>query len=294
MRKILSPNSITPQTVALLVSGSPVGVSASLLRELASRSDFILALDSGGEQLMRANLIPDLLVGDFDSIKPDTLAWCEERNVPTQTYDRYKNATDLELGMEALRSCGFCRLIASNVLGGRTDHALGALAALAKAATCGMEVVLRDQNECCYFVSGNAGAGVLELEFTGASEAGASAGGAPRDSANALAGGASEDTPAMPAGGASEAGLPDAPAEAGHLHRAANLPLLTTPPPPKQISLIAWGNPATVSLTGTEWELDQYILSPLSALGVSNAMRLPWLRLTIHEGCGTVLLLLEY
>ncbi|MCL2529093.1 MAG: thiamine diphosphokinase [Coriobacteriia bacterium] len=153
-------------TVALMVSGSPEGVSPELLRMLVSQTDFVLALDSGAELLEAAGLAPDLLLGDFDSITADSLARLEASGVPVAKHDAYKNATDVELGIEELYARGYRRFIATNVLGGRTDHALGSLAALAEAAhNRGMEVSLRDEREACYFVSGTTTDRALELEF---------------------------------------------------------------------------------------------------------------------------------
>jgi len=219
-------------TVALIVSGSPEGVSTKLLRELVSQTGFTLALDSGAELLAAAGLVPDLLLGDLDSITPESLARLEASGVPVLKHDAYKNATDVELAIEELYTRGFRRFIATNVLGGRTDHALGSLAALAEAAfNRGMEVTLRDEHEACYFVSGSAQDEVLELEFS--------------------------------------EGLPS------------------------HVSLISWGGPSVVSLKGTEWELDRFSLSPYSARGVSNELRSPHLRLEVHKGSATVLLLLR-
>lgn len=232
---------------ALFVSGSPAGVSPTLLRELASQTAFVLAVDAGAEQLMAADIIPDLLIGDFDSISKDTLHRFAAEDVPLQSYDRYKNATDVELGVETLHARGYKRIVATNVLGGRTDHALGSLGALAGAVYChGMEVVLRDRQEACYFVSDRSSQNVLELDF----ERGASFGN--------------------------------------------GLSLLPPPPRPQYVSLIAWGGPMTVSIQGTEWPLEHHELTPFSALGVSNELCSPVLKLEVHRSSGIVLLLLSY
>jgi len=201
------------------------------LRELVSQTDFTLALDSGADFLTAAGLVPDLLLGDFDSISQDGLARLEASGVPVARHDAYKNATDVELGIEELYLRGYRRFIATNVLGARTDHALGSLAALAEAAfNRGMQVTLRDERETCYFVSGTTEDKVLELEFL--------------------------------------------------------------EQPPSYVSLISWGGPSTVSLKGTEWELDHFTLTPYSARGVSNELRSSVLHLEVHKNSATVLLLL--
>ncbi len=246
--------------IALFVSGSPAGVDAVLLRELALRATFILAVDSGAEQLVAADITPDLLLGDFDSISPSTLRRLEVEGVPVQSYDPYKNSTDVELGVEELHSRGFRRLIATNVLGGRTDHALGSLGALASAAhTFDMEVALRDTHEVCYFVSSNASQRILELRF--------------------------EHSQCE-----SQRGQPPFPGD----NPPVDQPLLPPPPNPQHVSLMAWGGAVVVSLQGTEWPLDYHVLSPYSARGISNVLRSDVLHFELHEGNGTTLLLLSY
>lgn len=240
---------------ALLVSGSPQGVRPALLRELVAWAGFTLALDSGAEQLTTAGLRPDLLVGDFDSLAKDRLAEFEHLGVAVERHDAYKDATDLELGIKSLLELGYKRLIATNVLGGRNDHALGSLAALAAAASNeGVEVALRDNREACFFIDGSTSEQVLELEF-------------PEFSSNR---------------------------ESALTQPLLSEPLLPQLPLPEHISLIAWGGSSTVSLAGTEWELNQHCLSPESALGISNILRSPRLRLRVHQGSATVLLFLTF
>lgn len=252
-------SSSTSSAPALFVSGSPEGVSAEVLRELVACTGFTLAVDAGAEQVLKAGIAPDLLLGDFDSISPETLAAYEAKGVPVQAFDPYKNATDVELGLEALASLGYRRAIATNVLGGRTDHALGSLGALAGAvAKQGMTIVVRDQKEVCCFASTASPAQNICLDT-------------------------SSETTVISV--SSERGMEGA----GDF---GEQPLLTLPVHPRYASLISWGGPATVSFTGTEWELHQHVLSPYSARGVSNLLRASRVQLKVHEGPGVVLLLL--
>lgn len=257
---------VAQESVALFVSGSPEGVSAKLLQQLAAESDFILAVDAGANQLLAAGITPHLLIGDLDSIDAQTLAQYKAHNVTIESFDPYKNATDVELGIEALYNRGFRRIIATNVLGGRTDHALGSLGALAGAAAeRAVEVVLRDEHEVCFFVSSVNGATVLDLCFD--------EGPIPRYTW-------SNDVSVK-----SDRGLTHC--REGDDLATAELSLL-----PKHISLVSWGGPNTVSFTGTEWKLDHYSLSPYSARGISNIVRQQYVRLIVHEGTGTVIVLL--
>jgi len=273
--------SVLTQELALMVSGSPVGVSPELLHSLAPCAQFILALDAGGEQLAAAGLTPDLLLGDFDSINKDTLTSLENKGVSVQKYDAYKNATDVELGIEELYLRGYQRVIATNVLGGRSDHALGSLAALAEAAFHrGMELVAIDEKEACIFVAGGTQDKTFELEFEPVEES---------TKGTVLAHG---DDPR----GQVPRVISDDPRDLSPrvVPVSQNRPFVLPLAFPANVSLVSWGGPSTVSLKGTEWELDHHVLSPYSARGVSNILRSSRLNLEVHKNSATVLLFLSY
>jgi thiamine pyrophosphokinase len=62
-------------------------------------------------------------------------------------------------------------------------------------------------------------------------------------------------------------------------------------PAPSFISLISWGGAATVSIKGVKWELDQVTLASFSSRGVSNVVVGQQVDITVHEG--TIVALLE-
>ncbi len=252
---VVSSVAMPTDSPALLVSGSPVGVGSHLLSELAAHASFVLAVDAGAELLASTDITPHLLIGDFDSLRSETLAHFEARGVVTQSYDPYKNATDVELALDVLFMRGYRRVIATNVLGGRSDHALGSLAAFAAAANRGMEIVLRDEREVCFLVCPTAENMPFTLSFDDS---------APAD-------------------------------EKRLLHSLLPTPsLLPTLARPSYVSLIAWGGAATVTFKGMEWPLYHHVLTPESALGISNELRSSTLSLEVHEGPGIVLLFLIY
>lgn len=57
--------------VAIVSGGNPP--SEKLLKKYISEVEFIIAADKGSECLYKYNIIPDLLLGDFDSAKKEIL-----------------------------------------------------------------------------------------------------------------------------------------------------------------------------------------------------------------------------
>lgn len=154
------------KSIALLVSGSPKGVSAALVQKLLSKCSFVLAVDSGAEILLNVQSVPDLLLGDFDSIDQNALDTLSARGAEIEKYDAYKDATDTELALKALSERGYTSIIATNVLGGRIDHELASLGNFAAAAQAGANVTIVDEDEICVFLSAENGLQNLQLDFT--------------------------------------------------------------------------------------------------------------------------------
>ena len=118
--------------------GGPVLVANAPLRwhprlaALAASSRTLLAADGGANHLARIGLRPTAVVGDLDSISPETRAWLgEEMMVSRPDQDR----TDLDKAIEfAFDELEITELIVLAAIGGRSDHDLGNLGLLARLA----------------------------------------------------------------------------------------------------------------------------------------------------------------
>lgn len=93
--------------------------------------DVIMAVDSGMELLYQLHLHPDIIVGDFDSVNPDTLEYFEgNEQIDICMLEPEKNDTDTEFAVrEAIRR-GACDIAVIGATGRRLDHMLGNLAVL--------------------------------------------------------------------------------------------------------------------------------------------------------------------
>jgi thiamine pyrophosphokinase len=85
--------------------------------------DFVIAADAGAEAAARV----DLLVGDLDSISPPTLARLEAANVPIERHAEAKDASDLELALDAALARGADRVLVAGGASGRLDQLVGLL-----------------------------------------------------------------------------------------------------------------------------------------------------------------------
>jgi thiamine pyrophosphokinase len=101
----------------------------------------VIAADSGIRHAAALGLVPELWVGDFDSV-PKRLANAYP-DVPREVFPREKDKTDGELAIDTALALGAADLVLAGAFGGpRADHAFLHLALAMKLAESGMPVVL--------------------------------------------------------------------------------------------------------------------------------------------------------
>ncbi len=117
----------------LVVCGSPVVVSADLLRRLAGECDYVVAVDRGLDALLSAGLSCDVYVGDADTVSDAGRALVDAAtDFEVERHDPYKDYTDLALALDAVRRrWPGVEVVATCATGGRPDMALSVLGLLA-------------------------------------------------------------------------------------------------------------------------------------------------------------------
>ena len=88
------------------------------------RDRLVIAADSGLDHAHALGFHADLLVGDLDSVDADLLRAARENGTKIEHHPVEKDATDLELALEAARSRGATRVTVVGGTGGRLDHLL--------------------------------------------------------------------------------------------------------------------------------------------------------------------------
>jgi len=94
--------------------------------------DFIIGVDSGAAHALHYGLIPNIAIGDFDSIPAETKAELMRRGVPLKTFPVDKDYTDLELALEHCLQLSVNEIVLTCALGGRLDMILGNVLMLAR------------------------------------------------------------------------------------------------------------------------------------------------------------------
>jgi thiamine pyrophosphokinase len=105
-----------------------------------SGADRIIAADGGLDHARAAGLVPDVLIGDLDSVSAAGLRWAEA-NVEIERHPADKAATDTELALLHAAAMEPQRIVLVAGRGDRLDHAIAALGALGAPALAGVPAV---------------------------------------------------------------------------------------------------------------------------------------------------------
>jgi thiamine pyrophosphokinase len=94
-------------------------------------ADYVIAADGGALPLYHAGRLPDLVIGDMDSLDLKAQEALAVRGVELRRYAREKDETDLELALLHAAALGAASIDVLGALGGRWDHTLANVALLA-------------------------------------------------------------------------------------------------------------------------------------------------------------------
>jgi len=100
----------------------------------------VVAADSGLDSALALGLDVTVATGDFDSASPESVAAAEASGVRIERHPAEKDATDLELALDAAVSMTPDRILVLAGRGGRLDHELSALLLLASERYSAMHV----------------------------------------------------------------------------------------------------------------------------------------------------------
>ena len=111
------------------------------------KPDEIIAADSGMEFLRRNGIKPDVILGDFDSVSEETLAYFKQlEGITWKKLNPIKDDTDTECAIRLAINRGAEEIALLGATGSRLDHVLGNIELLGIGLEAGVEIVLVDEH----------------------------------------------------------------------------------------------------------------------------------------------------
>lgn len=124
--------------------------SARRAWERVAPGEYLIAADGGAMHCLAAGRIPDIVIGDFDSLSTEALQLFEAAGSQIERHPVEKNQTDLELAVHAARRKGATSIGILAGVGTRWDMNLGNLLLIANPQFQDCEVFLLDGGQEVY------------------------------------------------------------------------------------------------------------------------------------------------
>lgn len=115
-----------------------------------SADDIIISADGGAKNSLEMNLIPDVVIGDMDSIKKETKAKLNlgSKKIKYISSPAEKDKTDTHLAVEHAINLGTKKIIITGATGDRLDHSLANLIMLSSPFLKDIDIrILTDDSE---------------------------------------------------------------------------------------------------------------------------------------------------
>lgn len=128
---------------ALIITQGPARRRRAL-RRLAAQADLVVVADGGARAARAAGIVPDLLVGDLDSLDDASARWASRRSIRGRVFPPEKNATDAELALRLAVQRGAREIVIFGPLSGRMDQALANVFLVVAARALGSRARLTD------------------------------------------------------------------------------------------------------------------------------------------------------
>jgi len=118
-----------------------------LVKNLLAERDFIVSADGGLRYIRSLKLMPELVVGDLDSVSCDDIEFLNNNNIEVLRFQSDKDQTDLEIALKELVKRGYKDILVVGALGGRVDQTLANLGLIASISNDDVRIEFDDGRE---------------------------------------------------------------------------------------------------------------------------------------------------
>jgi thiamine pyrophosphokinase len=115
---------------AIIVANGVISDPRLTYKRVTELFDFtdciVISADGGAENALKMNLVPDVVIGDMDSIKATVKENIREKSNKTRyiSTSAYKDKSDTQLAVEYALDLGIKKMIILGALGDRIDHTM--------------------------------------------------------------------------------------------------------------------------------------------------------------------------
>jgi len=143
-----------PPNKRAVIFANGVIEAVEAVQQVLLPGDTLIAADGGLRLLQALGLVPDVLIGDLDSLPEGILPGLRHLSIQVLRHPPEKNETDLELALQWAVNHGFRTVRIVGALGGRVDHTLANLFLLTAPHLGECDVRIDDGTQEIFVISG--------------------------------------------------------------------------------------------------------------------------------------------
>lgn len=142
-----------PEQEILFVAGGRFPSEKYFLQLAENRK--IFCIDKGIDICYKLNILPEILIGDFDSANKNSVDWAQKNKIFVERHPVEKDFTDLQLALNKTDK-NFSAIV-TGIFGGRTDHLFSNI------FTCAnyKNIFLADDHEIIFYLHDNESAEII-------------------------------------------------------------------------------------------------------------------------------------
>lgn len=126
----------------LIVTGGQINLDFLSQYVKEEEFNYIIGVDKGIEACYKCDMIPSVLMGDFDSLNSDLLNYYEENtSIEIQRFNPIKDDTDTQMAIKWAVEKKSTQIVVIGGIGSRIDHLLGNIQCLT--------IALEKDIDCC-------------------------------------------------------------------------------------------------------------------------------------------------
>ncbi|MEA4815852.1 MAG: thiamine diphosphokinase [Lachnospiraceae bacterium] len=127
----------------------------SFCKKYTDEADVIISCDGGARHCYALGIIPDYILGDFDSADPKILDYYRQKGVFEKKFPKKKDETDMELAFNCAFGLGASEITILGGIGSRLDHTLGNVHLLERALLKGVKATLINEKNKAELIDGH-------------------------------------------------------------------------------------------------------------------------------------------
>ena len=140
----------------ILLVGSGEDISLIKLKEYSKKSNLIIAVDGGLNHLDSINIIPNIIIGDFDSVNKDVIDKYSNKekypNIDIIDFETDKDLTDYELALRHSLTFNSEEIFMFGSTGSFFDHSLANIILLTKYSCNTQQLKIITSNSSIYLI----------------------------------------------------------------------------------------------------------------------------------------------